>query len=283
MSTVTPSTGPSRNDRDQTSAPTELTQKELDQVKRRRKKVFGKDHVQEGEISDAVGLALSGGGIRSASFNLGLLQAFIDRGLIRWVDYLSTVSGGGYIGSYLSTLLCHPNTKELNKRLLGARNKDGGEPEPVKHFILGGRYLQDGPMMSDRFLMGFLLNLAVWGSLLVLLTSMVAWGWRWLDCRSLIYGIGHVSPFIARWYTDWSRPFLVFGLFVLFWGASWPCTKILKRCDHRLERFALFLERLHPRLTRLVPRYDAARPLGKSLLKVAIFSLRRRDCGAAGD
>src|SRR5438067_1546119 len=55
-----------------------------------------------GEIDGAVGLALSGGGIRSASFNLGLLQAFYRSGLLRYVDYLSTVSGGSYTGAWLS-------------------------------------------------------------------------------------------------------------------------------------------------------------------------------------
>jgi hypothetical protein len=45
-----------------------------------------------------VGLALSGGGIRSATFNLGLLQALARMGLLSKFDYLSTVSGGGYIG-----------------------------------------------------------------------------------------------------------------------------------------------------------------------------------------
>ena len=47
------------------------------------------------------GVALSGGGIRSATFALGVLQGLADRGLLRQVDYLSTVSGGGYIGSWL--------------------------------------------------------------------------------------------------------------------------------------------------------------------------------------
>lgn len=40
-----------------------------------------------------------GGGIRSATFNLGLLQGLCDQGLLPYIDYLSTVSGGGYIGS----------------------------------------------------------------------------------------------------------------------------------------------------------------------------------------
>ncbi len=48
-----------------------------------------------------VGLAFSGGGIRSATFNLGVLQALAHVGLLRAFHYLSTVSGGGYIGSWL--------------------------------------------------------------------------------------------------------------------------------------------------------------------------------------
>jgi hypothetical protein len=48
-----------------------------------------------------IGLAFSGGGIRSATFNLGVLEALKDNDLLRFVDYLSTVSGGGYIGGWL--------------------------------------------------------------------------------------------------------------------------------------------------------------------------------------
>jgi hypothetical protein len=49
-----------------------------------------------------VGLAFSGGGIRSATFNLGVLQALARCRLLTRFHYLSTVSGGGYIGSWLS-------------------------------------------------------------------------------------------------------------------------------------------------------------------------------------
>ncbi|MEY4918530.1 MAG: hypothetical protein RL616_2443, partial [Verrucomicrobiota bacterium] len=51
------------------------------------------------------GLALSGGGIRSATFNLGLLQAFGQLGILKNVDYLSTVSGGGYVGGFWTAWL----------------------------------------------------------------------------------------------------------------------------------------------------------------------------------
>ena len=48
-----------------------------------------------------IGLAFSGGGIRSATFNLGVLQGLQELDLLRHVDFLSTVSGGGFIGSWL--------------------------------------------------------------------------------------------------------------------------------------------------------------------------------------
>jgi hypothetical protein len=49
-----------------------------------------------------VGLAFSGGGIRSATFGLGVLEALKGKDLLKKIDYLSTVSGGGYIGAWLS-------------------------------------------------------------------------------------------------------------------------------------------------------------------------------------
>lgn len=50
---------------------------------------------------DLIGLAISGGGIRSATFALGVLQGLATRGWLTRLDYLSTVSGGGYIGAWL--------------------------------------------------------------------------------------------------------------------------------------------------------------------------------------
>jgi choline dehydrogenase-like flavoprotein len=53
---------------------------------------------------DTVGLALSGGGIRSATFCLGVLQALAARGRLRTVDLVSSVSGGGYAAAFLGRL-----------------------------------------------------------------------------------------------------------------------------------------------------------------------------------
>lgn len=74
----------------------------------------GAHHVVDAEITHIktwrgqeprAGIALSGGGIRSASFGLGVLQALAYGRWLPQFDYLSTVSGGGYIGSSLSYLL----------------------------------------------------------------------------------------------------------------------------------------------------------------------------------
>ena len=55
------------------------------------------------EKSEVVGLSLSGGGgVRSAAFCLGALQALHGAGILKKVDYLSTVSGGGYTGASVS-------------------------------------------------------------------------------------------------------------------------------------------------------------------------------------
>lgn len=61
-----------------------------------------------------IGVALSGGGIRSATFSLGVIQALAQGRRIANIDYLSTVSGGGYIGSWLSA--CIYRAREAGSR-----------------------------------------------------------------------------------------------------------------------------------------------------------------------
>ncbi len=60
---------------------------------------------EDATVADLTALCLSGGGIRSASFCSGVLQALAYRNWLKKVDYLSTVSGGGYIGTSVSWLL----------------------------------------------------------------------------------------------------------------------------------------------------------------------------------
>jgi hypothetical protein len=57
------------------------------------------------DAAPTVGLALSGGGVRSATFCFGLLRGLAQRGQLARIDYLSTVSGGGYIGAMFGRLV----------------------------------------------------------------------------------------------------------------------------------------------------------------------------------
>ncbi len=82
------------------SYPTVLAARERDAVGKRRAAAG----LPPNEGHNLVGLALSGGGIRSATFSLGVLSALARHRLLRHVDFLSTVSGGGYIGSFLGRL-----------------------------------------------------------------------------------------------------------------------------------------------------------------------------------
>src|SRR5262245_8090363 len=63
------------------------------------------------EGTTLLGFAVSGGGIRSAAFALGAMHALVRYDKLRWFDYLSTVSGGGYAGSALTWMLStHKNS-----------------------------------------------------------------------------------------------------------------------------------------------------------------------------
>ena len=90
------------------------------------------------------GLALSGGGIRSATFALGVLQGLAEKGLLERFHYLSTVSGGGYIGSWLSSWV---RRHEFGIRgvcsQLSARAPRPLEPEPapIRHLRAYSNYL----------------------------------------------------------------------------------------------------------------------------------------------
>ena len=85
----------------------EVLRSEHEQVERSRNLRLGKDEARPRAASSLIGLAISGGGIRSATFNLGLLQALGKSQLLRKFDFLSTVSGGGYIGSWLMAWMHH--------------------------------------------------------------------------------------------------------------------------------------------------------------------------------
>ncbi|PYJ70783.1 MAG: hypothetical protein DME76_04275, partial [Verrucomicrobia bacterium] len=89
-------------------------------------------------------LCISGGGIRSATFGLGVLQGLARCGLLGKFHYLSTVSGGGYIGSWSSAWIKnHPQgvdgvAEELKRRPDSTLEP---EPRPIRHLREFSNYL----------------------------------------------------------------------------------------------------------------------------------------------
>ncbi len=73
--------------------------KEKEQLLLRRQKL-NIEHGKPGQ-ENWFGIALSGGGIRSATINLGILKTLNRFGILKKADYLSSVSGGGYTHAYV--------------------------------------------------------------------------------------------------------------------------------------------------------------------------------------
>jgi hypothetical protein len=106
---------------------------------------------------NAVGLGLSGGGIRSATFCLGVVQVLADRDLLKDVDYLSTVSGGGYTGSFLTRQL---ESADAHHSVAAPH---GPDPDPVRYLRQHTKYLTASDLkerwsMVTASLAGMVLN-----------------------------------------------------------------------------------------------------------------------------
>lgn len=148
------------------------------------------------------GLAFSGGGIRSATFNLGVVQALSELKLLREFDYLSCVSGGGYIGGWLSAFIhrkCEGRVERAEELL-----KTGGTETSAIRFLRsysnyltpqGGFFSADTLTAVATYLRNLYLNLTLLllalGSVL-LLPRLLVWLARWLT------GWHNVSPLDDR-------------------------------------------------------------------------------------
>ena len=105
--------------------PRSVMEEEVERIAMRRSLLPG---AVPGDIprspNDTIALALSGGGIRSATVCLGLLQSLARARVLQAFDYLSTVSGGGYAGAFFGSLF--------------ARRPQPGEPALSPYEVLAG-------------------------------------------------------------------------------------------------------------------------------------------------
>ncbi|MEO6024932.1 MAG: peptidoglycan-binding protein [Burkholderiales bacterium] len=171
------------------------------------------DVVQRAHRNQLCGLAFSGGGIRSATFNLGFSQALAEQRLLREFHYLSTVSGGGYIGSWLSKWI-HEEAGEVanvEAKLAIANRADASktEPDQIKFLRQYSNFLTPkvGILGADTwaviatYLRNVMLNMAI----LIAVVSVVMLVPRlllWLVTKysaAIRYGELY-TPGFARWF-----------------------------------------------------------------------------------
>ncbi len=111
---------------------------ELEQVETSRGLRLGVNPVRPPAEKSLIGLAFSGGGIRSATFNLGILQALAKKRFLRSLDYVSTVSGGGYIGGWLMGWMHHQSIgiQDIEEKLSTPPKMPDEASDPTElHFL----------------------------------------------------------------------------------------------------------------------------------------------------
>src|SRR5258705_12744986 len=102
------------------------------------------------------GICFSGGGIRSATFNLGVLQGLAALDKLGSFDYLSTVSGGGYIHQFLASWISHDKLDKVERLLQPLPSKHAERtlwPEPLRWLRRYSNYLtpQVGLFTADTW------------------------------------------------------------------------------------------------------------------------------------
>ncbi len=155
---------------DSTDLPEEVFAAELEAINARRK------HYKQSAVASTpaapavkhglVGVGLSGGGIRSSTFNLGLLQALDREELLPRIDYLSTVSGGGYIGSCLSAVFAGKTGTQSIREFPFKHASGTPEPKAFKHLREYASYLKPprplaGLRLPGLILRGLLINFLI--------------------------------------------------------------------------------------------------------------------------
>ncbi|WP_193212583.1 patatin-like phospholipase family protein [Luteolibacter marinus] len=150
----------------------EINTAENQEVERRR--AFWKDNRQKdlgNDGKDAIGMAFSGGGIRSATFCLGVTQVLAAKKLLPDVDFLSSVSGGGYAACFIARQLeedpqvaitAPPDARKATD-LSALAGPHGPDPEPIRYLRNRAKYLMatdlwDAVGMVTSTVMGMLLH-----------------------------------------------------------------------------------------------------------------------------
>ncbi len=190
-----------------------------------------------------VGLAFSGGGIRSGTLAVGFLQGLAKLKLLRLFDYLSTVSGGGYAGAWLAGWLMREGSSaqagadpvaNVEKQLNPSRQTQGEagrqfappvnekkvvdqEPEPLHHLREYTRYLtpKAGMFSADTWtlLAGALRNMVINLVAIVAMAMVLIFASRWIVWGFAQPGFSNSSNTYWTWL--WSVVTLLLAFFAI--------------------------------------------------------------------
>jgi hypothetical protein len=219
--------------------------------RRKLQEVIG---IVNGRAKNGEGLAalcFSGGGIRSATFNLGTLQGLASAGLLGKFDYVSSVSGGGYLSSWLAGWLHRSGgAEEVGPRLAESQSDpEAPEAAPIRALRQYSNYLTPrlGLLSGDTWTVGaivfrnLLLNLLVMLPLLaaalavpLLAVARMPGGWvpgpAPLFWASVVFGTvglffmsllrASVKPLPEEPRHGWEQHFLLLGLFPLLLSSA---------------------------------------------------------------
>ena len=186
---------------------------------------------------DLVGLALSGGGLKSACFGAGVLDAMDEAGLSKGVDYVSTVSGGSYVGAYRSSCATARAKQRTGAPCKGGEC-DASRRSPVLDSVPHAGYWRTPWRFFGKYALSATLNSLVLLSFLVAACAFAAWFWRLLDARELREQLGLLQ---LNWdvYAAFLPVLLLVGLGIggaiiclLMWlvaGFAWPGTFCVRR------------------------------------------------------
>jgi hypothetical protein len=174
-------------------------------------------------------LCISGGGIRSATFGLGILQGLARCGLLGKFHYLSTVSGGGYIGSWLSAWIhrAKGGLPSVAAQLAGPTEDARPNPEPIEIQNLRsysnylsprlGLFSADSWTLVGTYLRNLLLN---WSVIIPLLAAFLTLPWLY----SSIVMLDPPPRTDALFWTG--AALVIFG--VAYMGFNLPCGRNLR-------------------------------------------------------
>ena len=183
-------------------------------------------------------LCISGGGIRSATFGLGILQGLARCGLLDKFHYLSTVSGGGYIGSWLSAWVSRVGLTSVTSQLANLSEHTRPNPEPIEIQNLRsysnylsprlGMFSADSWTLVGSYLRNLLLN---WCVIIPLLAAFLALPWIFSSIVMMDPPPRSAAPL-------WSGALLIV-IGVAYMGLNLPCGRNLRWDQDRFLRLCL--------------------------------------------